>query len=97
MPELRDVLFSPEVIEKLWRVHGLTQWDVEQVIFDPDSEPRWHIDPEHGGRVIVRGATGGPSPRLVFVALRPVDPDRGLWACITAFSPSDSAYGGSDD
>jgi len=24
MPELREVLFGPEVVEKLWIVHGLT-------------------------------------------------------------------------
>jgi len=43
--------------------------------------------------VIVRGTTGGIPPRVMFVALSPVDPTRGLWQCITAFVPTDPRYG----
>ncbi len=97
MPQIREVLFSPAVVDKLWLVHGLTQLDVETVIFDPAAEPRWDIDQAHGGRVIIRGSTSGPSPRSVFVALRPVDIDHGIWACITAFVPSDTTYADRED
>lgn len=65
MPEISQVLFPPDVEEKIWLVHGLTQWEVEQIVFDPDSEPRWDVDEEHGGRVIIRGYTRGADPRLV--------------------------------
>jgi hypothetical protein len=93
MPEVRDVFFPPEVVEKLWSAHGLTQWEVEEVIFDPESDPRWDVDPTHGGRVILRGRTRAPNSRIVFVALRLIDLDRGAWACITAFVPTDQTYG----
>lgn len=56
MPEIREVIFSPDVEEKLW------------------------------------GRTRESTPRPIFIALRPLDIDRGIWACITAFVPTDPAY-----
>jgi len=38
----------------MWRDRRLTQREVEQVIFDPASEPRWDVDRSHGGRLIIR-------------------------------------------
>ena len=93
MPEIRRVLFSHEVVDKLFEEHHLTQWEVEQVIFDPESEPRWDVDDEHGMRVIIRGALARNPPRHVFVSLAALDPENGLWECITAFVPSNPAYG----
>jgi hypothetical protein len=91
-PAIREVTFSPDVVEKLWVAHGLTQWEVQRVVFDPESDARWDVDDQHGGRVVVRGRRpGGSDP--VYVSLRLVDPDRGEWACITAFVPSDERYG----
>jgi hypothetical protein len=29
----------------------------------------------------------------MYVALRPVDWDKGIWACVTAFVPEDEEYG----
>ena len=49
--------------------------------------------PEHGMRVVIRGELAGDPPRLVFVSLAPVDPERGLWDCITAFVPTNREYG----
>lgn len=97
MPEIRTVLFSPDVEEKLFNGHRLTQWDVEHVIFDPANEPRWDVDPNHGGRLVIRGYTPEAEPRLIFVSLRPVDMDEGVWACITAFPPSRENYGSGGD
>ncbi|MCA1834620.1 MAG: hypothetical protein LC750_18140 [Actinobacteria bacterium] len=93
MPEIRQVVFSPQIVEKIWETHGLLQWDVENVVYGSESEARWDNDPVHGIRVIVRGLTGEASPRLVFVALRPIDPETGVWACLTAFVPTDASYG----
>lgn len=90
MPEIRELVFPAEIGEKIWRAHGLTEWDVKEVVFDPESELRWDVDEEHGGRAIVRGRRGD---RLVFVAVRPVDVARGLWACVTAFAPTREDYG----
>ncbi|MGH8577450.1 MAG: hypothetical protein ACREXJ_11180 [Gammaproteobacteria bacterium] len=86
-------MISPDVEKKLWVVHALTNWDVQRVVFDPGSEVRWDVDDEHGGRVIVRGRKPGTQDRAMYVALRLVDPDRGVWACITAFVPDDENYG----
>lgn len=63
------------------------------MVFDPESEPRWDIDPIHGGRVIVRGHTSSQHPKLLFVALEPIDIGNGVWACITAFAPTNERYG----
>jgi hypothetical protein len=93
MPKITEVRFAPEVADKLWRDHRLTQWDVEQVIFDPASEPRWDVDRTHGGRLIIRGPARGRAEGVMFVALRPVDPDVGVWDCITAFCPTREDYG----
>jgi hypothetical protein len=42
---ITEVLFTPEVIEKLWLEHNLTQMDVEQAVFDdPSAEGRWDVD-----------------------------------------------------
>lgn len=90
-PEIREVLFPPEVIEKLWHKHQLSQYQVEQVIFAPASEARWDLDEVHGGRLIIRGETSEPAPRTVFTVLRPLG-HAGSWACITAFCPSDPSY-----
>jgi hypothetical protein len=91
---ISEVIFPPAVEEKLWAVHKLTIWEVLQVVHDPEAEPpRWDDDPEHGGRVIVRGYTRGTAPRLVYVALRPIDWEEGVWGCITAFVPDDEDYG----
>lgn len=88
MPFVREILFTPDVEEKLWRAHGLTPWDVRHVISDPQMEARWDIDPSHGGRVIVRGRVPGRLGQLAYVSLRPVRIEDGVWACITAFVPS---------
>lgn len=93
IPEIREVLFPPEVAEKLWNKHLLSQRQVEEVIFAPSSEPRWDVDEVHGGRIVIRGETLEAKPRDVFVALRPVDIDAGVWACITAFCLADPSYG----
>lgn len=93
IPELREVLFPPEVAEKLWNKHLLSQRQVEEVIFAPISKPRWDVDEAHGGRIVIKGQTVEAKPRDVFVALRPVDIDSGVWACITAFCLSDPGYG----
>ena len=93
MIRIVEILIPPEVEEKLWSKHGITQWDVQQAVFHPESEARWDLDDEHGGRVVVRGWTAETQPRLVFIALRPLDLDRGIWACITAFVPDDKDYG----
>jgi hypothetical protein len=89
-----EVLIPPEVAEKLWIEHQITEWEVRQLIHDEDAEaPRWDEDPVHGGRAIVRGFTRGTNPKRVYVALRPVDWEQGLWAVITAFVPEDEEYG----
>jgi hypothetical protein len=62
-PPIYEVTVSPEVEEKLFFEHGLTQWEVQQAVFDPASEVRWDVDDEHGGRVVVRGLTAGRKPR----------------------------------
>jgi hypothetical protein len=92
-PPILEVTFSPEVEEKLFFDHRLTQWQVQQVVFDPASVARWDLSDQHGGRVIVRGYTAEAVQRPVYVALRLVDPARGEWACITAFVPTDEDYG----
>ena len=94
MIRINEVLFTPEVEEKLWAEHELTTIEVRQVVHDEVAEaPRWEEHPEHWYRVIVRGQTKGSNPRMVYVALRPVDYDQGVWACITAFVPDDEDYG----
>ncbi len=94
MIRIGEVIFPPDVEEKLWMKHELTIWDVLQVVHDPEGEPpRWDEDPEHGGRAIVRGYSRGSNARLVFVALRPIDWEGGVWACITALVPSNEEYG----
>jgi hypothetical protein len=92
-PPISKVLFPPEVVEKLWFEHQLTQLDVEAAVFDPETEPRWDVDDEHGGRAVLRGHTGGPEPRVIYVSLSLTDPDTGAWTCITAFVPDDEDYG----
>jgi hypothetical protein len=92
-PPIRTVLFPPHVVEKLWVEHELTQLDVESAIFSPETEPRWDVDDEHGGRVVLRGQTLGHDPQIVYVALSLTDADRGVWTCITAFVPHDEEYG----
>ena len=94
MVRISEVLDPPEVAEKLWKEHSVTEWEVRQLIHDEDAEPpRWDEDPEHGGRAIVRGFTRGTNSRMVYVALRPIDWERGTWAVITAFVPDDEGYG----
>lgn len=85
MPEIRDVVFSPEVEDKLFHAHGLTIWTVVAALLGPDSEARWDVDPAHGGRVVVRARTLEPRPRWIFAALRPLDVSGGVWSCITAY------------
>lgn len=63
-PPVREVLFPPDVVEKLWMKHQLSQFQVEQVIFAPDSEARWDLDDIHGGRLVIRGATQEAFPRI---------------------------------
>lgn len=91
---IAEVIFPPDVEEKLWARHKLTIWEVQQVVHDPSSEgPRWDDDPIHGQRAVIRGRTRGANARLMYVALRPVDWDKGIWACVTAFVPEDEEYG----
>jgi hypothetical protein len=95
---IREVVFPPDVEEKLWTQHKLTIWEVLQVVHDPEGEqPRWDVDPEHGGRVILRGQTRGTRPRLIYVSLGPVDLDEGTWVCITAFAPENEEYGADEE
>lgn len=91
MEVVRVVLFLPEVLEKLRNKHGLTQSQVEAVIFDRASEARWDDDPKHGGRLIVRGAPSYGGRRL-YVALSPVERPAGIWSCRTAFYPDRDDY-----
>jgi len=93
MPDIKDVVFSPEVVQKLWEEHRLTQDEVEEVIYDPTNDPRWDVDQIHGGRVVILGETKRTPPRRLFVAIQLVDPGKGLWSCITAFEPTSDEYG----
>ena len=93
MLQIAQVLFPPDVVEKVFALHRLTQWEIEQVIFDPQSQPRWEVHPKHGGRVIIRGKSKGHLHKDMFAALRPIDAEAGVWACITAFFPTSEEYG----
>lgn len=92
MYEIREVIFTPEVTDKLWSKHRLAQAEVEEVIFDPSSEIRWDESYKHGPRLVVRGSLGDPA-RQIFLALRPVEDDPGVWRCVTAFEPTRDDYG----
>jgi len=90
---VQEVVFPPEVAEKLWVEHQLTQWEVEAMVFDPDSDVRWDEDEIHGIRVIARGMVKRQPPLLVFASFRPLDVEAGLYECITAFAPTRGDYG----
>ncbi|MGI8427130.1 MAG: hypothetical protein ACR2FO_07750 [Actinomycetota bacterium] len=93
---IRDVRFSPEVVEKIWMEHGLSQRFVEEVAYSGESEGRWDFDEVHGIRVVVRGETVEAVPRDTIVFLRPIDPENGIWDVITAFCPTNPNYGMED-
>jgi hypothetical protein len=92
-PPINTVLFAPDLVDKLWFEHGLTQADVEAAIFAPETEPRWDVDNEHGGRVVLRGYVPRPEPNVAYISLALDDPVAGVWTCITAFIPDDEDYG----
>ena len=85
---IHEVIFPPDIEEKLWWKHGeLAQVDVDEAIDNPIEDPRWDVDPLHGSRVLIVGDTTNFG--TVFVALDPVDPERGVWSVRTAFPVDD--------
>lgn len=92
MINVTDVKFSPEVVEKIWSEHGLSQRLVQEVVYSEQSEARWDLHEVHGMRVVVRGETVEAIPRDTIVLLRPIDPEKGIWDVITAFCATNPNY-----
>jgi uncharacterized DUF497 family protein len=79
-----EIIWDEDVIQKLWRKHRVVPREVEQVVFEDDGASfRWHRSRRHGRRLLVRGRTAGG--RRLLVILRPVDPERGVWRCASAW------------
>lgn len=92
MPSISRLVVPEDVADKI-REHGLTVWQVVRAVAAYGREARWDVHPVHGGRVIILAETDEEPPRLLFVALRPIDVERGVWSCITAFVPDREDYG----
>lgn len=72
------------MIEKLWRKHRVRPREVREVVFEDDgAEFRWSWSRRHGRRLLVLGRTAGG--RRLLVVLRPVDLEKGVWRCVSAW------------
>jgi hypothetical protein len=82
-PWIAEVLFDPQVADKLVSKHKVTPDEVKQaVLFSAYRDARWHNHPAYGRRLIVRGYTDNEVPILAI--LKPVNEADGIWECKTA-------------
>lgn len=80
-----DVKISPGINAKINSKHGVTADEVHEVCYDRRRhEARWHNDPVHGRRLLVKGATS--TGRRLKIILHPVDRDQGKWRLKTAIA-----------
>jgi uncharacterized DUF497 family protein len=83
-PKVWELIWDDDLEEKLWRKHRVEAWEVEEVVFDDEeAEFRWSFSRRHGKRLLIRGRTVGG--RRLLVILRPIDLERGVWRCASAW------------
>ncbi len=88
---IQEITFSPDVIEKIEDIHGLTQAEVEEAVFSGrDYRQKWAYDKRHGRRLLIE-ATHRNGKRI-FIALLSNTYREGQWECITAFFPDREGY-----
>lgn len=77
------LIFEPAVSAKIRSKHNLSEEEVRHAVcFGRHREARWHVHPDYGARLVVKGDTADGSPVIVY--LRPVDRTDGTWECRTA-------------
>lgn len=77
------ILISASVERKLQAKHNLNKDQVlDACLLDRYLSAREEVDPERGVRLLVRGLDRDGQELLVL--LKPVDPDDGIYRCITA-------------
>jgi hypothetical protein len=68
-PWIAEVLFDPEVADKLVTKHKVTPDEVKRaVLFFAYRDARWHDHPEYGRRLLVRGCTDDQVPILAILS-----------------------------
>jgi hypothetical protein len=88
---IEKIVFSRHIATKLYFKHGLTTTAVEELaVLAANDEVHWSVTEEHGGRVIIETTTFDNEP--FYISLSPIDVEKGVWQCVTAFVPTNESY-----
>lgn len=89
--KITRVIFDHHITTKIYIKHGLTPREVEEIaVLASTEQMRWSVTEEHGGKLqIISESHDG---RTIFIALRPIDVEHGIWKCVTAFYPTKKGY-----
>lgn len=88
---IAKMIFSKKVAAKLFLKHGLSTLDIQEIsVLATDDEMHWSLSEKHGGKLEVK--TESFDGKTIFIALRPINIDLGIWECVTAFFPTNKRY-----
>lgn len=82
--EVKELYFSIEVEEKLWKKHQLTPRKVRKAARRSDVEIRFERHPRHGYRALAR--TIDEDGFEIVIWLTPINIEEGTWSVITAYT-----------
>ncbi|WP_203804019.1 hypothetical protein [Mycobacterium heckeshornense] len=79
-----EVEITARINAKINSKHGITADEVLEVCYSTHHVARWHNDPKHGWRLLVKGRT--ERGRMLRIILHPVDVELGRWRLKTAIA-----------
>ncbi len=80
---VKELYFSAEVEEKVWKKHHLTPLEVEYVVINKTVHAKFERDSQHGYRARVE--TYNSNGNVLVVWLKPINLDKGSWSVITTY------------